>query len=377
LKGKLTKEIFGKPDRDISRPLTDQNRFVIGVEYEGLYPTYEFFDDNLTNLVKQIQDSFQGLAVSLVDWTEGFDKLVFKIEGGLFAPGYYMYDQAQGGIIKIADTYPIKAEDVADVLTITYPARDGLKIPSVVTRPANWSPDKKYPLIAMPHGGPEAYDSVRFDWMAQYFARRGYIVLQPNFRGSTGFGLPFRNAGRGEWGQKMQDDITDGVKALEKLGWVDMDRVCIAGASYGGYAALAGGAFTPDLYQCVVAIAPVSDLPRMLRWEIMENGRDSWVNEYWRKVIGDRKEEEDKLIAISPARNAEKFKAPVLLIHGNQDTVVPYSQTEHMASALKRAKKAVEVEKLKGGDHWLSKRDTRMETLRAMATFIESHIGEK
>ena len=213
--------------------------------------------------------------------------------------------------------------------------------------------------------------------MAQYFASRGYMILQPNFRGSSGFGAAFRDAGLGEWGGKMQDDITDGVNALVRSGRVDPSRICIIGASYGGYAALAGGAFTPDLYRCVAAIAPVADLPAMLREERRDHGAKHWVVDYWRSLIGDPRAERDKLEAISPVNSAEKFQAPVLLIHGRDDLVVPMSQSRAMESALKRAGKDVQMIELKGEDHWLSTSEARLATLKALDAFVAKTIGSQ
>jgi dipeptidyl aminopeptidase/acylaminoacyl peptidase len=232
------------------------------------------------------------------------------------------------------------------------------------------------PLIVIPHGGPEAYDAVGFDWLAQYFASRGYLVLQPNFRGSYGFGRAHREAGHGEWGGKMQDDITDGVNLLIKKQWADPNRVCIIGGSYGGYAALAGGAFTPDLYKCVAAIAPVTDLNWMLTLEKRQSGGDSAVYEYWKKLIGDKSKDKAKIEAISPSNAAANFKAPVLLIHGFDDTVVPIGQSIRMENELKKAGKQVTFIKQKSGDHWLSTSETRLQTLRELDRFVASTIGK-
>ena len=226
----------------------------------------------------------------------------------------------------------------------------------------------------LPHGGPAAYDRFDFDWMAQFFANRGYLVIQPNFRGSTGFGEAFQDAGRGEWGGKMQDDLTDGVNALVKAGYVDAENVCIIGASYGGYAALAGAVFTPDLYKCVIAIAPVSDLNRMLSDGKRRYGSNHWVVSYWEDILAEGDARRKKLRSISPVNFAENATAPVLLIHGDDDTVVPYAQSTRMRNALKRADKEVELIKLKGEDHWLSVADTRMQTLRAMEQFLDTHM---
>ena len=274
------------------------------------------------------------------------------------------------------DDIPVEA--VGQVLAISYPARDGLNIPAILTLPAGvGSADlANLPMVVMPHGGPSSYDGVTFDWMAQYFANRGYLVLQPNFRGSDGYGRSFLHAGYGQWGAKMQDDVSDGVAAMIAEGLVDPARVCIVGASYGGYSALAGGAFTPDLYRCVVAVAPVSDLRKMISDVSSDLGSRHWVVDYWKDLMGDPKSPTVDIDAISPANSAAAFKAPVLLIHGKNDTVVPFSQSEVMQRALEKAGKPVQFIRLDGEDHWLSEGDTRIQTLRAMADFVEANIGE-
>jgi dipeptidyl aminopeptidase/acylaminoacyl peptidase len=159
-------------------------------------------------------------------------------------------------------------------------------------------------------------------------------------------------------------------------GLADPDRVCIVGASYGGYAALAGGAFTPDLYKCVAAIAPVSDLAMMMADEREDTGRNHWAIDYWEERMADGDARTDKLNAISPARYASAFKAPVLLIHGEDDTVVPMRQSVRMQNALNRAKRPVELIRLKGEDHWLSESPTRLATLQAVSDFVDEHIGD-
>lgn len=137
----------------------------------------------------------------------------------------------------------------------------------------------------MPHGGPESYDEITFNWMAQYFASRGFLVVQPQFRGADGFGGDFILKGRGEWGRKMQHDLTDAVQTLIKLDYVDANKICIVGASYGGYAALAGATFTPKLYQCAVSINGVADVKQMLEDEEHDYGEDHWLLSYWQKNI--------------------------------------------------------------------------------------------
>ncbi|VAV86837.1 Prolyl oligopeptidase family protein, partial [hydrothermal vent metagenome] len=259
------------------------------------------------------------------------------------------------------------------VTSYSYPARDDLTIHAYLTTPPG-AEEKNLPLVVLPHGGPESRDSANFDWMAQMLTAQGYAVFQPNFRGSDGYGWDFTAAGWGEWGKAMQHDITDGVKDLIAKGVVDPDRICIAGASYGGYAALAGGAYTPQLYKCVIAIAGVSDLQSMYKWTKGEYGSNHWAVKYWDRSMSGDEERKTAMQAASPSRFADHFQAPVLLIHGKDDTVVNPSQSKRMKTALKKAGKDVRLIEQKNGDHWLSFEETRLETSREMIAFLDEHL---
>ncbi|MDG1824733.1 MAG: S9 family peptidase [Henriciella sp.] len=377
--GDLSAPILSRDDADIDRIFSDANRIVRGVQYSGAYPSYEFFDEALNRDIAGIVEASPGSTVSLVDWSGDWQNLLLKIEGDTSSGMYIHYDRASKKTLRLGDSRPdIPADAVGQILAFSYAARDGLPIPSIVTLPptADVATVTNLPLIVMPHGGPESYDNARFDWMAQYFANRGYLVLQPNFRGSSGYGTQFTLAGNGEWGGKMQDDVTDGVKTLIAEGLADPDRVCIVGASYGGYSALAGGAFTPELYKCVVAIAPVSDLAMMISESREDYGRSSWVTSYWEERMADGDARNKKLNAISPAKFAANLQSPVLIIHGEDDTVVPMRQSVTMRNALRRADKPVELIRLEGEDHWLSESETRRTTLEAMDRFVKQHIGQ-
>ncbi|MEM9705812.1 MAG: alpha/beta fold hydrolase [Pseudomonadota bacterium] len=358
--------------------LLDRNRVFGGVRYSGMLPSHEFFDPSVDDAVRRLASFFPKRAVTVKDWTSDQRYLIVKVAGSMIAPSYYYVDTQTDRLVKLASAYDgISDADTAEVIAIQYPARDGEKIPAIVTLPRGQT-GKRLPMIALPHGGPEAYDQIGFNWMAQYFASRGYLVFQPNFRGSSGFGRAFAEAGYGGWGRGvMQHDVTDGVLALISSGWADGERVCIIGASYGGYAALAGGAFTPELYDCVAAIAPVTDVRLMLRRErrSSRNGRGGFVYEYWKRSVGAEPGAFERLDEISPARNADEFVAPVLLIHGEDDSVVDIRQSRVMARALQKAGKEVEFVKLKGEDHWLSTSETRIETLRELDSFVRRTIG--
>ena len=375
--GEITGPMIPDRNREIDRIYTDNNRKVLGVRYAGLVPDYEFLDADLQDSYEKVLAQLPDATLYMDSWSDDRNKILYSV----FDPGlgdvWLVHTRDENALSLIADSRPdIPAESIGYMMSIEYKAQDGLTIQAILTVPPNYDPEATgaLPAIIMPHGGPASYDRFDFDWMAQFFANRGYAVVQPNFRGSIGFGADFQNAGRGEWGGKMQDDITDGVNALVKAGMIDPDRVCIAGASYGGYASLAGAVFTPDLYKCVIAIAPVSDLNMMITNAKRTRGKYHWVVSYWEDIMAEGDARRSKLRSISPANFAEKAAAPILLLHGNDDTVVPYEQSTKMQRQLRRAGKSVELVKLKGEDHWLSSAETRLQTLQEMDRFIAQHL---
>lgn len=370
--GKISEAIFSQPDKNVEAVLTDINRVVYGVRYSGFKPSYELFNKKTHNLVASLIQSMPNNSLRLVDHTPDWSKMIFLIEGEHAKGDYFIYNN--GKFSSVGSQRPkIAPTQVHQVYETEYKARDGLKIPLLLTLP---NTELKFlPAILMPHGGPESYDKVGFDWMAQFFANRGFLVIQPQFRGSDGFGSDFILKGRGEWGQKMQHDLTDAVKTLIASEYVDANRVCIVGASYGGYAALAGAAFTPDLYQCAVSINGVADLKQMLADEKYELGSDHWVLSYWQHSIANGTIAKNYLEKISPLSNTKDIKIPILLIHGEYDEVVPIQQSKNMYQELIDADKPASFITLPRGDHHLSNGDNRMEALKAIDNFIMSSIG--
>ena len=377
--GAITGPVMTRDDAEVAGVIRDINRVVHGVRYSGMFPSYDMLDETIEADINGVINALGSSAVYLDSWSDDWSKMLFFAEGGMYPERYMLYDRASKKLTQVSSARPeIKIADVGEVITIEYKARDGLKIPALITWPAGVAEAdrKNLPLIVLPHGGPESYDGVGFDWLAQFLANEGYVVLQPNFRGSAGFGQAFAKAGYGEWGRKMQDDITDGANALVKMGWADPARMCIVGWSYGGYAALAGGATTPDLYKCVVAIAGVSNLREMLNTERRQHGANSTTVTYWESVIGDPDKDAAAIDAVSPALIADRFKAPVLLIHGEADTVVPVRQSDMMNDALKNAKKPVQYIRINGDDHSLVDNDSRRQVLTALAEFLKTNIGK-
>lgn len=254
-----------------------------------------------------------------------------------------------------------------------YRAEDGTALFGYLTRPAN-DTGAAAPLIVMPHGGPEVRDQLTYDMWAQFLASRGYQVFQPNFRGSAGMGRDFAEAGYGQWGGLMQDDITAGVEQLVREGLVDRSQVCILGASYGGYAALWGGATQPDLYRCVISVSGVSDLPALMAHARRQNGADSDTYAYWLRSIGDPGSDRERLEATSPVRRVDGWRAPTLLIHGARDDLTPYDQSQDMERALKRAGVDVRLVELEDEGHngWSTKSEAL--ALTEIETFLARHL---
>ena len=318
--------------------------------------------------------AFKAQDVSLHGWSQDRTRFVARVAAPGAAPVWYLYDRPRKEVSLLAEEYPeLKGVEFGTTRWITYKARDGLEIPAYLTLPPG-APARgaKAPLIVMPHGGPTYRDDFDFDYMVQFLATRGYAVLQPQFRGSAGFGEKFEKAGHGEWAGKMQTDLLDGIKAAAESGDVDPARVCIVGASFGGYAALAGAAFHPDDYRCAVSIAGISDLGQLLIEEGRAYGRDSGPTAALKVQIGGATRE--VLAATSPVRHLDAIKAPILLIHGDKDTVVSVAQSQLMAERMKAAGKPFELIVLEDENHYLIKSANRTRTLEALEQFLAKNL---
>ncbi len=368
--------LFAPDDIDVRSAIVDPylNR-IIGARYDEETPRTEWFDGDMATLQAELDFASAGAIVEIRSWSRDRNRILMRMHDESAPPTWFMVDIAAETARPMSSEYPELAGAVlAQRAPFSYIARDGVEIPGYLTTPAS-AGEATPPLVVLPHGGPESRDRGGFDAWAHFFASRGYAVLQPNFRGSSGYGGAFTRAGYGGWGRGvMQHDVTDGVRALIEQGRVDPDRICIVGASYGGYAALAGAAFTPELYACAAAIAPITDLPDFLGWVRNRHGRRHWIYEYFEEITGGDVGGRTQLQALSPARHATSITAPVLLIHGRDDTVVPIDQSRTMERALRRAGGDVEFIELSGEDHWLSRTETRLQTMQALDAFLAEHL---
>lgn len=369
--------LFAAEGVDVGGAIVDPwTRRVVGVGWTAQEYEQRFFDATLESARVAVHEAFPSGSISLVSWSRDRRRVIAYGERGLDGGAYYSFTPADRELLRISYRYPeLEAADLGDRQSLTYVARDGVRIPAYLTLPSRAEGAPPPPLVVLVHGGPAGRDTFDFNWWAAFLASRGYAVLQPNFRGSGGYGAQWEHAGWGQWGGVMQTDVEDGVAALARAHIVDGARVCIVGASYGGYAALAGAALTPDRYSCAASIAGVSDLNAMLLQEAAETRGDSMSSDYWRLSIGDRREDGERIRSVSPVNLASRVRAPILLIHGTDDTVVPIEQSRRMLRALQAAGKDVRFVELRGDDHWLSDAPTRIQMLRELEGFLAQHLG--
>jgi dipeptidyl aminopeptidase/acylaminoacyl peptidase len=230
-------------------------------------------------------------------------------------------------------------------------------------------------MVVLIHGGPNVRDRWEWNEEVQVLASYGYVVFQPQFRGSSGFGRRFQEAGYLQWGLAMQDDVTDGVNELIARKIADPARICIYGASYGGYAALWGVIKTPTLYQCGVSLAGVSDLEAMLSGSILDDST-ALSREIWRARIGDLSKQRAQFAEVSPLKNAARVQVPLLIAHGEQDTRVLISQSKKMVAALEAAGKSVEWMPFPNEGHGLAWAEDRERFYAALLSFLQRNIGD-
>ncbi len=368
--------VVAHPRVDINSVLFDpMSGQYIGASYIDDRMRYIFADAELQAHFDGVDEFFGGDAnIRIVDSSVDGQRYVLLVSGPDEPGSYNVYDVSQARVTRLADTHPDLRDFGNEVEVIRYRARDGLEITGYLTvpdDPAGAPP----PLVVMPHGGPELRDSLDFDITAQFLASRGYAVFQPNFRGSAGYGRAFTAAGRGEWGRAMQNDITDGLMHLIEQGRVDADRVCIYGASYGGYAALAGATLTPELYQCAASRSGLSDLRAFMNWLGEEAGERSDEYVYWRRLIGDPDTDGARMDEVSPRQLAADVQAPILLMHGLSDETVPPAQAELMRDAVILAGGSARYFEFAGAEHtdWPSELEAR--ALRELELFLAANIG--
>jgi dipeptidyl aminopeptidase/acylaminoacyl peptidase len=310
-------------------------------------------------------------AVNRIVSRDALDRRMVVWSGGASDPGtYYIFDRARRELRELARPYAaLDGQALAPVQPVRYAARDGLAIPAYLTLPLG-RPATGLPLIVMPHGGPFIRDKWTYEPWAQFLANRGYAVLQPNFRGSTGYGKAFVEAASGQFGRKMQDDLDDGVRWLVERGIVDSKRVCILGASYGGYAAMWAAVRNPEIYRCAISYAGISDVGEMLRVD-----RSQWIAQRYYRDWRDRIRGDGgfDLARVSPIARAAEIRIPLLIAHGEKDGNVPFAQSKKLHEALVRAHVEHEFVVYPDEGHGFAKVEDSVDFLKRVERFLARH----
>ncbi|WP_289031886.1 S9 family peptidase [uncultured Paraglaciecola sp.] len=360
--------VFEDKDYDVDGPLiySQKTNDVIGLYHSNSNSGRIYWDKSIGNFNKSLAKAFKDYSVYLTDFSADENVYLLYTENDYTPGAYYLGHRKQNSLKLIFEQYPALAPDeLSEHKLVSYTARDGSKLEGYLTLPLG--AEGPVPTIIHPHGGPHARNYDGFDYWTSFFANRGYAVFRPNFRGSTGYGYEFAQSQMKGWGLTMQDDLTDAANWLVEQNIALKDKMCMVGASYGGYAAAMAAVKTPDLFKCAISFAGVTDLKkRVIRFYDYTGSRRV------KEQLGD---DFDDLEARSPAYHSGKVKIPMLFIHGEDDRVVDVDQSRVMVKSLKALDKDVDYLELENGDHYLSIQRNRHATFKAMDTFLKQHLN--
>jgi len=375
--GKVLDELAASPNSDVDGVLIHPTEHRIqAVEFNYLKPEWTVLDDAIRDDFAYLRDVADG-SLSIADRTLADDRWIVAYQPDDGPVGYYLYQREPRGAELLFVTRPeLKEYDLTEMRPVLIPARDGLTLPAYLSLPAHIDakrPESPLPMVLLVHGGPWARDEWGYDPQAQWLSNRGYAVLQVNFRGSTGFGKAFLNAGNNEWGVgAMQHDLTDSVKWAVEQGIADPKKVCILGGSYGGYAVLAGLAFTPDLYACGVDIVGPSHIKTLFES----------IPPYWAPMkkemvlrVGDVEQDQALNRRISPFFHAERIEAPLMVLQGANDPRVKIAESDQIVSAMRERDLPVTYIVFPDEGHGFARPENRLDANARIERFLAERLG--
>ena len=372
-KGIETDLIFEHPDVDVYSLMRSKKRKLItGVSFYTDKQNYKFYDSWRRDLQLSLENKIPGVEVRLSSLSKDETKAIIVAFSDRSRGTYYYYDIQKDELTMLAELSPwLKTDDMAKMSPIKYESRDGLIIHGYLTLPINYNKGDRIPVVVNPHGGPWVRDYWGFNSEIQFLANKGYAVFQMNYRGSTGYGRSFWEKSFKQWGKDMQNDITDGVNWLIDEGIADPDKIAIYGASYGGYATLAGLTFTPDLYACGVDYVGVSSL-----FTFMESMPPYW--ELYRsmmyEMVGHPDNDKELLASASPLLHIDKIKAPLFIAQGANDPRVKKSESDQIVEALKQ--KGIDVPYMVKDDegHGFYNEENQFDFYKSMDDFLKKYL---
>jgi dipeptidyl aminopeptidase/acylaminoacyl peptidase len=374
---KEVRVIYENQDYDISGLAYSRKRKVLTAAfYVGWKTNRHYFDKEAEAMYNDLKSQLGDLEISISDRTKDESRYIVRTFSDRSLGSYYFYDKATKKLQFIHEVAPwLKSEELAEMKPVEYKSRDGLTIHGYLTLPTGVKP-KEIPVVINPHGGPWVRDSWGYNPEVQFLANRGYAVFQMNYRGSTGYGKAFWEKSFREWGNTMQDDITDGVHWLIQQGIADPKRVAIYGGSYGGYATLAGVTFTPDLYAAGIDYVGVSNL-----FTFMQTIPPYWqpMLKMMHEMVGNPDDEKDSIMMrrVSPVFHSDRIKCPMFIAQGANDPRVNKNESDQMVEALKKRGVVVEYMVKDNEGHGFRNEENRFEFYEAMDSFLKKYIGMK
>lgn len=360
--------IAANPRVDISGVVrVGRGRKVIGYSFNDEFTEVVYFDPEYEKLASSLGKALPKSPLIHFSGSTNDEQKILIFAGADTQPGTYMYlDRPSKKLSTVVDVRPeLAGRALASVKAVTYAAADGTRIPAYVTMPAG-SPGRNMPAVVLPHGGPSSRDEWGFDWLPQFLAARGYVVIQPQFRGSAGYGEEFLNGNALRNWRTAMSDIGDAARYLAKEGIADASRIAIVGWSYGGYAALQSAVIEPTLYKAAVAIAPVTDLAQL------KKDADNYTSA---RLVAQQVGSGAHVAEGSPLRHAGTIQVPVLLFHGDYDVNVDVGHSERMNAALKKAGKSVQYTRYANLDHALDDSEARADMLAKIGAALQAAIG--
>ncbi|HVU30707.1 MAG TPA: alpha/beta fold hydrolase [Sphingomicrobium sp.] len=369
--GAVGAAIYENPEVDIDDVIYDPaTGEIAAVNYEDDREHVHWLDPDLSSLQEKLQRALPDDDNVPIAWSDDKKRVLVWSQSGSDPGRYFLLDRTSSRMHPVVDPYPrIDPALMAPVKPVRFTARDGLELRGYLTLPKGREP-RGLPLVLMPHGGPFDRDHFEYDPVVQFLANRGYAVLQPEFRGSTGFGKSFVEKGYGEWGRKMQDDLDDSVSWLASTGQIDPKRVCIVGASYGGYASLWGAIRNPERYRCAASLAGVSDLDALLKHDRKLFTAPRYYRDWRKEVSGEGRAD---LKSVSPISFASTVRVPLLIGHGEKDERVPSKQSHDMVEALTKAHADVTSVFYKESGHGFDNSADLEDWLRRLEAFLAKY----
>jgi dipeptidyl aminopeptidase/acylaminoacyl peptidase len=370
--GKEMELIFEHPEVDVyNLGYSKKRKLLTQISYTTWKRQIEFLDDETKKIYERLTPELGNYEIVIADTNKEEDKFIIRTYSDRSLGSYYYYDKNTNELKKLSDVSPwLQEEDLSEMKPVSFTSRDGLNINGYLSLPPGADPEN-LPVVLLVHGGPWVRDTWTYSPEAQFLANRGYAVFKVNYRGSTGYGKKFWELSFRQWGRKMQDDLTDGVKWLINRGIADPKRIAIYGGSYGGYAVLAGLTFTPELYACGIDYVGVSNL-----FTFMKS-----IPPYWKpylemmyEMVGNPEKDKELMHDASPVFHVDKIKAPLFIAQGRMDPRVNVNESNQMVEALKRRGIDVPYMVKDNEGHGFRNEENRFEFYEAMEQFLEKHL---